>query len=381
MLGLQANVMNETMSKYHNLSAEKIQVILEKIIDPFTGQGLLVNKALVDISVTEKGIKLSLQKGYPAGYAVNVLGTLITEALSASVGELVPKTAVKVIIDPQLPEFSRKHSVKAVDGVANIICVASGKGGVGKSTVSANLALALAKQGAKVGMLDADIYGPSQPKLFGLQGKPEMVENKMTPLENYGVQVMSIGLMVDPDSPMIWRGPMVTQALEQLLQLSHWDDLDYLIMDLPPGTGDIQLTLSQKVPIAGSVIITTPQDLSLIDAVKAVKMFEKVEVPILGLVENMSTHICSNCHHEEAIFGEGGGEVMAEEYKLPFLGSIPLTMAIRKNADEGNPTVVAEPDSAAAVRYHEIALKVAGRLSARKKDYKSLFPNIEISNT
>ena len=369
------------MNEYHKLSATEIQLILEKIIDPFTGQGLLENKALTHLSVAESGIKLNLKKGYPAAFAEKMLNTVIVEALSAETSESVAHSSVEISIDSQLPEFSRKHSVKAIDGVANIICVASGKGGVGKSTVSANLALALAKQGAKVGMLDADIYGPSQPKLFGLKGKPEMVENKMIPLENYGVQVMSIGLMVDPDSPMIWRGPMVTQALEQLLKLSKWDALDYLIMDLPPGTGDIQLTLSQKVPIAGSVIITTPQDLSLIDANKAVKMFEKVEVPILGLVENMSTHICSNCQYEEAIFGEGGGEAMAEQCKIPFLGSIPLTMDIRKYADEGNPTVVAEPESSAAVRYHEIALKVAGRLSARKKDYKNLFPKIEISNT
>jgi len=369
------------MNEYHKLSAEEIQLILEKIIDPFTGQGLLASKALIDLSVTEAGVKLNLKKGYPPQFAESALSALIAESLGNASEQTVPVTDVEVNIDAQLPEFSRNHSVKAIDGVANIICVASGKGGVGKSTVSANLALALAKQGAKVGILDADIYGPSQPKLFGLTGKPQMVENKMVPLENYDVQVMSIGLMIDPDSPMIWRGPMVTQALEQLLQLSKWDDLDYLIMDLPPGTGDIQLTLSQKVPIAGSVIITTPQDLSLIDASKAVKMFEKVEVPILGLVENMSTYVCSNCHHEEAIFGEGGGEAMAEQYKLPFLGSIPLTMDIRKYADEGNPTVVAEPDSDAAVRYHEIALKVAGRLSARKKDYKSLFPKIEISNT
>lgn len=369
------------MNEYHKLSAEEIQLILEKIIDPFTGQGLLNNKALLDLSVSETGIQLSLKKGYPVEFAQAALAELIAVELTAKVDETIAAEAIAVKIEPQLPEFSRKHSVKAVDGVANIICIASGKGGVGKSTVSANLALALAKQGAKVGVLDADIYGPSQPKLFGLEGKPEMVDNKMVPLENYGVQVMSIGLMIDPDSPMIWRGPMVTQALEQLLQLSQWRDLDYLIMDLPPGTGDIQLTLSQKVPIAGSVIVTTPQDLSLIDASKAIKMFEKVEVPILGLIENMSTHICSVCHHEEAIFGEGGGEAMAEQYKLPFLGSIPLTMDIRKYADEGNPTVVAEPDSATAVRYHEIALKVAGRLSARKKDYKNLFPKIEISNT
>lgn len=373
--------MSIAMNEYHKLSAEKIQLILEKIIDPFTGKGLLTDKALVNISVSKSGIKLDLKKGYPAKHAIKRLSALIAEELSAKVNESIDISAIDLNIDVDLPEFSRQHSVKAIDGVANIICVASGKGGVGKSTVSANLALALAQQGAKVGMLDADIYGPSQPKLFALNGKPQMSEKKMVPLENYGVQVMSIGLMVDQDSPMIWRGPMVTQALEQLLQLSAWESLDYLIMDLPPGTGDIQLTLSQKVPIAGSVVITTPQDLSLIDAKKAVKMFEKVEVPILGLVENMSTHICSNCHHEEAIFGEGGGEVMAEQYNLPFLGSIPLAMQIRKQADEGKPTVVAEPDSDAAMRYHEIALKVVGRLSMRKKDYKNLFPKIEISNT
>ena len=369
------------MHEYHKLSIEQIQSILEKSIDPFTDSSLLANKALAQLEINENQLKIVLNKSYPAGHATAVLREVITEQLAQACGNDVDQHNIDLSINADIVAHSLKHAVPAVDGVANIIAVASGKGGVGKSTVSANLALALAKQGAKVGVLDADIYGPSQPKLFNLSGKPTMQDNKMVPLDNYGLQVMSIGFMIEPDTPMIWRGPMVTQALEQLLRQSAWQNLDYLFIDLPPGTGDIQLTLSQKVPVAGAVIVTTPQDLSLIDAHKAIKMFEKVEVPILGLVENMSTHICSNCHHEEAIFGEGGGEAMATENNMPFLGSIPLSMNIRQDADAGKPSVEADPESATALRYHDIALKLAGRLAARKKDYKSLFPKIEISNT
>lgn len=232
-----------------------------------------------------------------------------------------------------------------------------------------------------MGLLDADIYGPSQPMMMGIDGRPESADGKtMEPLENYGVQVSSIGFMIDPDSPMVWRGPMVTQALQQLLELTNWRDLDYLIVDMPPGTGDIQLTLSQKVPVTGAVIVTTPQDIALLDARKGLKMFEKVGIPILGIVENMSTHICSNCGHAEAIFGAGGGEKMCEEYQVDFLGGLPLTMAIREQADSGKPTVVADPEGAIAQNYKAIARKIAIKVAEKAKDMSSKFPTITVQN-
>jgi ATP-binding protein involved in chromosome partitioning len=266
--------------------------------------------------------------------------------------------------------------------VKNIIAVASGKGGVGKSTTAVNLALALAAEGAAVGILDADIYGPSQPMMMGISGRPETIDGKtMEPLENHGIQVSSIGFMIDPDEPMVWRGPIVTQALQQLLEQTNWRDLDYLIVDMPPGTGDVQLTLSQKVPVTGAVIVTTPQDIALLDARKGLKMFEKVGIPILGIVENMSTHICSNCGHAEAIFGEGGGAKMCAEYGVDFLGALPLTMAIREQADSGKPTVVADPDGKISLMYKEIARKLAIKVAEKAKDMTSKFPNIVIQNT
>ena len=265
--------------------------------------------------------------------------------------------------------------------VKNIIAVASGKGGVGKSTTAVNLALALAAEGASVGMLDADIYGPSQPMMLGISGRPETTDGKtMEPMENHGLQVSSIGFMIDPDEPMVWRGPMVTQALQQLLEQTNWRDLDYLIVDMPPGTGDIQLTLSQKVPVTGAVIVTTPQDIALLDARKGLKMFEKVGIPILGVVENMSTHICSNCGHAEAIFGHGGGAKMCADFGVEFLGALPLTMAIREQTDSGKPTVVAEPDGPVAEIYKEIARKVAVKVAEKAKDMTSKFPSIVIKN-
>jgi len=279
-----------------------------------------------------------------------------------------------------------QQGVQAVDGVKNIIAVASGKGGVGKSTVSANLALALAQAGASVAVLDADIYGPSQPRMLGAKGKPDALDNKMLlPLQNHDIKIMSIGFMVEDDTPMIWRGPMVTQALEQMLRGTSWNfdenEVDYMIIDLPPGTGDIQLTLSQKVPVSGAVIVTTPQDIALLDARKAYKMFEKVDVPIFGVIENMSTHVCSSCGHEEAIFGAHGAEKMAQDFDLDVLGEIPLEMAIRELADSGNPTVVAQPDSATAKRYRDIALKIAGKLSIKKRDFSAKFPNIVVEQS
>ena len=264
--------------------------------------------------------------------------------------------------------------------IKNVVAVASGKGGVGKSTTAVNLALALAAEGASVGLLDADIYGPSVPMMMGISGKPESEDGKtMEPLENYGVQVMSIGFLVAQDEAMIWRGPMATQALEQLLRQTNWRDLDYLIVDLPPGTGDIQLTLSQRVPMTGAVIVTTPQDIALLDARKAIKMFQKVGVPILGIVENMAVHVCSNCGHVEHIFGADGGKNMALEYGMDYLGALPLDMQIRLQADSGHPTVVADPDGDVAGIYKAVARQVALAIAAKNKDFTSKFPSIKIS--
>jgi len=274
-----------------------------------------------------------------------------------------------------------QRGMKVMPNVKNIIAVASGKGGVGKSTTAVNLALALSAEGASVGILDADIYGPSQPMMLGVSGRPLSHDNKtMEPLENHGVQVSSVGFMIDPDEPMVWRGPMASGALQQLLEQTNWRDLDYLIVDMPPGTGDIQLTLSQKVPVTGAVIVTTPQDIALLDARKGLKMFEKVGIPILGVVENMSTHTCTNCGHTEAIFGHGGGEKMCADFGVDFLGALPLTLSIREQADAGRPTVVAEPDGEVAAVYKQIARKVAIKIAEKAKDMSSKFPSIVVKN-
>lgn len=280
-----------------------------------------------------------------------------------------------------ITSHSVQRGVNLMPGVKNVIAVSSGKGGVGKSTTAANLALALAAEGASVGILDADIYGPSQPLMMGLQGhKPEVIENKLVPLPAHGVQTMSIGYLVDDDQAMVWRGPMVSQALQQLLNDTLWNELDYLVIDMPPGTGDVQLTLSQKVPVTGAVIVTTPQDIALLDAKKGLKMFEKVGVPIMGVIENMAMHTCSNCGHEEHIFGQGGAEKMKAEYGVEILGSLPLALAIRQATDQGSPTVVSEPDSAAAERYRQIARKLAVKIGEKARDFSGKFPKIVVQN-
>ncbi|MEP7184264.1 MAG: iron-sulfur cluster carrier protein ApbC [Rhodanobacter sp.] len=343
-----------------------VRRILGDLVDPHTGAPL--GDALRAIGIDGPRVSVDLQLGYPAAGAIEHLTNLARSALEAE-----PAIEVAAV------SFTSRVHVHKVQGelgplpnVKNIIVVASGKGGVGKSTVSANLALALRAEGAKVGVLDADIYGPSQPRMLGVSGKPESPDGKtIIPMQAHGIPVMSIGFLVEEDTPMIWRGPMVTQAMMQLLTDTRWEQLDYLIVDLPPGTGDIQLTLSQKVPVAGAVIVTTPQDIALLDARKALKMFQKVEVPVLGIVENMATHICSNCGHEEHVFGEGGGTRMAAQYDVPYLGSLPLDIRIREQADSGNPTVVAMPDSELAARYREIARNTAGRLSRQPRN-KSL---------
>jgi ATP-binding protein involved in chromosome partitioning len=287
----------------------------------------------------------------------------------------------RVNVNMAIEAHSVQKGVKTISGIKNIIAVASGKGGVGKSTTATNLALALSAEGASVGVLDADIYGPSQPRMLGIHGKPESKDGQtLEPLVSYHIQTMSIGFLVDEETPMIWRGPMVTQALQQLLNDTNWDDLDYLVVDLPPGTGDTQLTLAQQVPVSGAVIVTTPQDIALLDARKALKMFEKVDVHVLGIIENMSIHICSNCGHEEHIFGEGGGQSMSKQYDVDFLGALPLDKQIREEVDSGRPTVAVEPDSRISEIYREIARQAAAKLSKRAKEHSAKFPNIVIQN-
>ena len=343
-----------------------VRQLLGDLIDPHTDAPLAENVRAVGVDGAR--VSVDIQLGYPAAGAIDVLTARVRQALQAD--PAIESAAVS--ITSRIHVHKVQGTLGPLPSVKNIIVVASGKGGVGKSTVSANLALALQAEGAKVGVMDADIYGPSQPTMLGVHGKPASPDGKsIIPMQAHGMPVMSIGFLVEEDTPMIWRGPMVTQAMMQLITDTRWEQLDYLIVDLPPGTGDIQLTLSQKVPVAGAVIVTTPQDIALLDARKALKMFEKVEVPVLGVVENMATHICSNCGHEEHVFGEGGGERMSAQYGVPYLGSLPLDIRIREQADGGNPTVAAIPDSDLAARYREIARNAAGRLSRQPRN-KSL---------
>ncbi len=361
-----------------DISPLQVETQIKNYIDPYLGKDLVSANAIKNITVDVGKVSIDIQLGFPAqDHQAN---------LSAEVTSLVESIAgvdsVTVNVASKVVNHSVQQGVKALKGVKNIIAVASGKGGVGKSTTAANLALAIAADGGKVGIMDADIYGPSQPRMMGLFGQPDSKDGKiMEPMENHGIQTMSIGYLIDEEAPMIWRGPMATQALEQLLNETAWRDLDYLIIDLPPGTGDIQLTLAQKVPVSGVVIVTTPQDIALLDARKGLKMFEKVKVPVLGIVENMSTHICSSCGHEEHIFGSGGGTRMSEDYNVDFLGSLPLDIRIREQADSGKPTVIADPDGDIAASYRDIARRVTAKLSLKSKDYSSKFPNIVIENT
>ncbi|BBO59650.1 iron-sulfur cluster carrier protein ApbC [Mycoavidus sp. B2-EB] len=356
----------------------QIQAALAQVIDPQRGEDLITTKS-VRHSVIENGcVTVDVVLDYPAQSQFEALHTRITHALAAVPGV----TSVDVTISQQIVARAVQPGIKLLPNVKNIIAVASGKGGVGKSTTAVNLALALAAEGASVGLLDADIYGPSQPMMLGLEGKPESKDGKsMEPLERYGIQVNSIGFLVETDTPMVWRGPMVTSAFDQLLRQTNWRELDYLIIDMPPGTGDIQLTLAQRVPVTGAVIVTTPQDMALLDAKRGLKMFEKVQIPILGIVENMSTHICSNCGHAESIFGAGGAERMCKQFGVELLGSLPLDMSIRERTDAGCPTVVAEPHSHNAQIYHEIACKVALAVARKARDMSSKFPDIVVQKT
>ncbi|MEY4344994.1 MAG: hypothetical protein RL032_826 [Pseudomonadota bacterium] len=360
------------------LTEQVIMAALQGVIDPNTGKDFVTTKSIRNFSLTAGDVAFDVELGYPAKSQIPAFRNhLIAAAKSVEgVGNVSVNVHTKVLA------HAVQRGVQLLPGVKNIVAVASGKGGVGKSTTAVNLALALAAEGANVGILDADIYGPSVPMMMGIEGRPDSEDGKtMEPLSNYGVQVMSIGFLVAQDEAMIWRGPMATQALEQLLRQTNWKDLDYLIVDMPPGTGDIQLTLSQRVPMTGAVVVTTPQDIALLDAKKGIKMFEKVGVPILGIVENMAVHVCSNCGHVEHIFGADGGKNMAADYGMDYLGALPLNMQIRLQADSGKPTVVADPDSDVAVLYKAVARKVAVSIAAKNKDFSSKFPSITISKS
>src|SRR5213596_2664886 len=358
-----------------SITQEQVHGALKEVLDPNTGKDFLATKSARNIKVEGSSVSLEIELGYPAKTQLDPIRKLVAGTLRRVPGV----SAVNVSVTSKIVSHTVQRGVKLIPEVKNIVAVASGKGGVGKSTTAVNLALALAAEGASVGVLDADIYGPSQPMMLGITGRPESRDGKtLEPMMGHGVQAISIGFLIDVDTPMVWRGPMVTQALEQLLKDTNWREIDFLIVDLPPGTGDIQLTLSQKVPVTGAVIVTTPQDIALIDARKGLKMFEKVGVPIVGIVENMSIHICSNCGRAEHIFGKGGAERMCREYNVPFLGALPLDIRIREQADSGRPTVVADPDGPTAQIYKAIARKVAVSVAQKAADFSAKFPSIVI---
>jgi ATP-binding protein involved in chromosome partitioning len=360
-----------------SLSEAAVQGALKQLVDPNTGKDFVTTRSARNIRLAGDAVSLDIELGYPGKTQHEPIRRQVMQALKqAGAASVTVNVASKVVA------HAVQRGVKLIPGIKNIIAVASGKGGVGKSTTAVNLALALASEGACVGVLDADIYGPSQPMMLGIAGRPESKDGKhLEPMEGHGLQAISIGFLIDIDTPMVWRGPMVTQALEQLLKDTRWRELDYLVVDLPPGTGDIQLTLAQKVPVTGAVIVTTPQDIALIDGRKGLKMFEKVGIPILGVVENMSFHICPKCGHESHIFGSGGAEKMCKDYGTELLGQLPLDESIRRQADSGKPTVVSEPDGPLADIYRRIARRCAVKIAESQRDMTSKFPNIVVQNT
>jgi ATP-binding protein involved in chromosome partitioning len=359
-----------------NLDDRELRERLAEFVVPQTGRPLGTGGTSFTVDKHGDGWRIAIACGFPMLKS----GASLVEALQTHCAPVAGAAPLTFEVTSAIVAHSVQHGLKPLPGVLNLVAVASGKGGVGKSTVAVNFALALAEEGAKVGILDADIYGPSQPRMLGLMGRrPETRDGKtLEPLKAHGIEAMSIGFLVDEQQPMAWRGPMVTSALNQLLTQTRWGDLDYLIVDMPPGTGDIQLTLAQRVPVSGAVIVTTPQDIALADARKGLEMFQKVHVPVLGVIENMSIHICENCGHEERIFGAHGGRDLSAEYGVPLLGSLPLDRRIRQETDDGRPTVAADPSGPLALAFREAALRAAGELAARGKDYSSLFPNITV---
>ena len=355
-----------------------VENILRTYIDPNHGVDLVTAKSVKKIVIDGANVSVFLELGYPAKSTIDSLKCSVEQLLRTLQGVGI----VSVEVSVNILSHAVQQALKPNANIKNIIAVASGKGGVGKSTTAVNLALALIAEGANVGILDADIYGPSIPTMLGLSGYPDSVDNKtMVPKMAYGLQSMSIGYLINADQPLIWRGPMATNMLQQLLRDTNWVEIDYLIIDLPPGTGDIQLTLAQQIPVSGAIIVTTPQDIALIDAQRGLSMFEKVNVPVLGIIENMGMHICSECGHTEAIFGEGGGIAMSKKNKVELLGSLPLDIAIRQNADSGKPSLVAEPSGKTSEIYKEIARKATANLALKTKDFSTRFPNIVIQNT
>ncbi len=360
------------------LSRTAIENALKTYLDPYLGIDLVSAGAVREILLENHSVTIQIELGFPAKGYVPKLVAALTETLRRVPG--IDRLDIQA--DWRILARAVPHGREPLPGVKNVIAVASGKGGVGKSTVAVNLALALSQEGARVGILDADIYGPSIPRMLGVGGQAQTQDGKtIEPMQAYGLQIMSIGFLVDEDTPMIWRGPMATSAIQQLLRQTNWKALDYLIVDMPPGTGDIHLTLVQQIPVAGAIIVTTPQDIALLDAMKGLKMFEKVKVPVLGIVENMSLHLCSHCGHEEPIFGHGGGEKLARKYGIPLLGALPLDIRIREDADSGHPTVVVEPASRIAQSYLDIARKLAAQLARRPKDLAGKFPKIVVEKT
>jgi ATP-binding protein involved in chromosome partitioning len=360
-------------------TVDSVRAALEAYSDPYLAETLGRAQAIGEVRASGGGYTARVTLGFPVGGYQEELTSALRGQLAAA-GIAAP---LSLELQSDIRAHAVQRSLKPLGEIRNVVAVASGKGGVGKSTVAVNLALAWAAQGARVGILDADIYGPSQPLMLGLTGqRPTSADGKhLRPLVSHGISAMSIGFLVDAEQPMVWRGPMVTQALTQLLGETQWGALDYLVVDMPPGTGDIQLTLAQRVPVAGAVIVTTPQDIALADARKGLRMFEKVAVPVLGIIENMSVHICSNCGHSEHIFGAGGGQRMAREYGVRLLGELPLDAQIREETDGGVPTVVAAPDSARARAYLQMARRTAGALAVRARDRSSLFPQIVVEET
>lgn len=362
-----------------SITRQQAEQALRDYRDPHLDKDLLLSGAIEDIAIDGPRVRIRVVLGYPAAGAANAMRAGIAE----TVARQLPGTEVEVELSSRVEASKAQQNLPNMQNIKNIIVVASGKGGVGKSTTAVNLALALAAEGARVGLLDADIYGPSQPLMLGVpegERPAQRGSQMLEPIVAHGLQTMSIGYLLTENTPVVWRGPMVSGALQQLLNQTAWDDLDYLVIDLPPGTGDIQLTLAQKVPVSGAVIVTTPQDIALLDAKKGIEMFRKVDVPVLGIVENMAVHICTNCGHADHLFGTGGGEEIAREYAAPLLGSLPLARSIREQADGGHPSVVAEPEGAVAGIYRGIARRMAAHLAMRARQQGGAFPNIVIKN-